>query len=80
MTVISEGEGEATEPIENRARRALGAARESSPDGLAGDEMDDGREPTALLQARASGLADATAGAEGRDPLEECGGPLREES
>ncbi|XP_015988167.2 NHS-like protein 1 isoform X4 [Rousettus aegyptiacus] len=80
MTVISEGEGEATEPADARARRALGAARECSPDGLAGDEMGDGREPAALLQAQASGLADGTAGAEGRDPLEQCGGPRREES
>ncbi|KAM5285305.1 NHS-like protein 1 isoform 2-T2 [Hipposideros larvatus] len=85
MTVISEGEGEATEPVDNRARRALGAARGCSLEGLAGDEMDEGsllcgREPATLLQAQAAGPTDGTAGAKGRDPLEQCGGALREES
>lgn len=85
MTVISEGEGEATEPVDNRARRALGAARGRSLEGLAGGEMDEGsllcgREPATLLQAQAAGPTYGTAGAKGRDPLEQCGGPLREES
>lgn len=85
MTVISEGEGEATEPVDNRARRALGAARGCSLDGLAGEESDEGlllcgREPAALLQAQAAEPTDGTARAEGREPLEQCRGPLRGES
>lgn len=85
MTVISEGEGEATEPVDNRARRALGAARGCSLDGLAGEESDGGpllcgREPAALLQAQAADPTDGTARAEGREPLEQCRGPLRGES
>ncbi|KAF6115274.1 NHS like 1 [Phyllostomus discolor] len=75
MTVISEGEGEALEPADGRARHALGAARGCSLGGLEGDEMDEGSllcgvEPTALLRAQASGPADGTASAEGRDPSE----------
>nr|XP_019588319.1 PREDICTED: NHS-like protein 1 isoform X3 [Rhinolophus sinicus] len=85
MTVISEGEGEATEPVDNRARCALGAARGCSLDGLAGEESDGGpllccREPAALLQAQAADPTDGTARAEGREPLEQCRGPLRGES
>ncbi|XP_045698979.1 NHS-like protein 1 isoform X2 [Phyllostomus hastatus] len=75
MTVISEGEGEALEPADGRARHALGAARGCSLGGLEGDEMDEGSllcggEPTALLRAQASGPADGTASTEGRDPSE----------
>ncbi|XP_019588317.2 NHS-like protein 1 isoform X3 [Rhinolophus sinicus] len=85
MTVISEGEGEATEPVDNRARCALGAARGCSLDGLAGEESVEGpllcgREPAALLQAQAADPTDGTARAEGREPLEQCRGPLRGES
>ncbi|XP_036172476.1 NHS-like protein 1 isoform X3 [Myotis myotis] len=72
MTVISEGEGEATEPVDTRARRVLGAARGCSLDGLVGDDMDGGGLPC--------GPADGTTSAQGRGPSEECGGPLREAS
>ncbi|CAK6446636.1 unnamed protein product [Pipistrellus nathusii] len=72
MTVISEGEGEATEPADTRARRVLGAARGCSLDGLVGDDMVGGS-----LQC---GPADGTASAQGRGPLEQCRGPLREAS
>ncbi|XP_005859197.1 PREDICTED: NHS-like protein 1 [Myotis brandtii] len=72
MTVISEGEGEATEPVDTRARRVLGAARGCSLDGLVGDDMDGGS-----LQC---GPADGTTGAQGRGPSEQCEGPLREAS
>ncbi|XP_053520830.1 NHS-like protein 1 isoform X3 [Artibeus jamaicensis] len=73
MTVISEGEGEASEPGDSRARHALGAARGCSLGGLEGDEMDEGSllcgvEPTTLLRAQASGPADGTASVEGRHP------------
>ncbi|XP_036759570.2 NHS-like protein 1 isoform X2 [Manis pentadactyla] len=85
MTVISEGEGEALEPVDNKARRALGAARGGSLDGLVGDEMDKGSllcggGPAALLQAPAPGPADGTASAQGRGPSEQSGGPPRGES
>ncbi|KAM8788342.1 NHS-like protein 1 isoform 2-T2 [Rhynchonycteris naso] len=85
MTVISEGEGEAVEPADNRARRGPDPARRCSLDGLVGDEMEEGSplcgaEPSALLRAQASGPADGAARVEGRGPLEQCGGPLREES
>nr|XP_021548957.1 NHS-like protein 1 [Neomonachus schauinslandi] len=85
MTVISEGEGEAMEPVDNRARWALGAARGCSLDGLVGGEMDKGsllcgREPAASLQAQGPGPAEGTVSAQGTDPAEQCGGRLREES
>lgn len=85
MTVISEGEGEALEPVDNKARRALGAARGGSLDGLVGDETDKGSllcggAPTALLQAPAPSPADGTASAQGRGPSEQSGGPPRGES
>lgn len=72
MTVISEGEGEATEPVDTRARRVLGAARGCSLDGLVGDDMDGGSLPC--------GPADGTTSAQGRGLSEQCGGPLREAS
>ncbi|XP_024407675.2 NHS-like protein 1 isoform X2 [Desmodus rotundus] len=75
MTVISEGEGEALEPVDSRARQALGAARGCSLGGLEGDEMGEGGllcggEPTTLLRAQASGPADGTASAQGGGPSE----------
>ncbi|XP_029799697.1 NHS-like protein 1 isoform X3 [Suricata suricatta] len=84
MTVISEGEGEALEPVDTRARRALGAARGCSLDGLVGGEMDKGSllgggEPAASPQAQGPGPEDRTVGAEGSSPSEQCGGPLGEE-
>ncbi|XP_016060400.1 PREDICTED: NHS-like protein 1 isoform X2 [Miniopterus natalensis] len=72
MTVISEGEGEATEPGDSRARCALGAARGCSLDGLAGEEVHE--------DSLRCGPAGGTVSAQGRDPSEQCGGPLREES
>ncbi|KAM9234147.1 LOW QUALITY PROTEIN: NHS-like protein 1 [Dugong dugon] len=125
MTVISEGEGEAVEPVDSRARRALGAARGGSLDGMARSDMDEGsllrgeeaaepvdsrarralgaarggsldgmarsdmdegsllrgEEATASLRAKApADPADGRARTEGRNPLGQCGGPLREES
>ncbi|XP_042523860.1 NHS-like protein 1 isoform X1 [Dipodomys spectabilis] len=40
MTVISEGEGEAGEPADHRARHALDVARGCAPDGLAREQVD----------------------------------------
>ncbi|XP_012505946.1 PREDICTED: NHS-like protein 1 isoform X1 [Propithecus coquereli] len=85
MTVISEGEGEATEPADSRARGALGAAKGCPLDGLAGDEMDEGsplcaEAPGASLRPQAPGPADGTASAEDREPSEQRGGSPREES
>ncbi|XP_069345020.1 NHS-like protein 1 isoform X4 [Eulemur rufifrons] len=85
MTVISEGEGEATEPGDGRARGALGAAKGCSLDGLAGDEMDEGsafctEEPAASLRPQAPGPADGAASAEDRDPSAQRGGSPGEES
>ncbi|KAM7135842.1 NHS-like protein 1 isoform 2-T2 [Molossus nigricans] len=72
MTVISEGEGEAVEPVDSRARRALDAARGCSLDGLVGAHMDQ--------DSRLCGPAGGAARGEGRAPSEQCGGPLRGES
>ncbi|XP_042843148.1 NHS-like protein 1 isoform X1 [Panthera tigris] len=85
MTVISEGEGEALEPVDNRARRAPGAARGCSLDGPVGDETDKGSllcggEPAAPPQAQGPGPANGTVTAERTGPSERCGGPLGEES
>ncbi|XP_031535873.2 NHS-like protein 1 isoform X1 [Vicugna pacos] len=85
MTVISEGEGEATEAIDSRAPRAPGAARGCSLDGLAGDEMDEsslfcGVESAASLGAQAAGPTEGRASAAGRDLSEQREGPLREGS
>nr|XP_008534651.1 PREDICTED: NHS-like protein 1 [Equus przewalskii] len=78
MTVISEGEGEAMEPADDRAPWTVGTARGCPLDGLAGDDIFEGsllcgREPAASLRAPSPGPAGGTATAEG-------GGPLREES
>ncbi|XP_025717034.1 NHS-like protein 1 isoform X2 [Callorhinus ursinus] len=83
MTVISEGEGEAMEPVDNRARWALGAARGCSSDGLVGGEMDKGSllcggEPAASLQAQGPGPAGGTVSAQSTGPAEQC--RLREDS
>ncbi|XP_025781696.1 NHS-like protein 1 [Puma concolor] len=85
MTVISEGEGEALEPVDNRARRAPGAARGCSLDGPVGDETDKGSllcggEPAASPQAQGPGPANGTVTEERTGPSERCGGPLGEES
>ncbi|XP_008054497.1 NHS-like protein 1 isoform X1 [Carlito syrichta] len=84
MTVISEGEAEAVEPVDSRACGALGAAQGCSLDGLAGDEMDEGsllcgEEPAPSLRPPAPGPADGTAGAEG-GASQQYGGSQREES
>ncbi|XP_058939382.1 NHS-like protein 1 isoform X2 [Kogia breviceps] len=85
MTVISEGEGEATEPVDGRALRALGAARGRSLETLAGDGVGEGRllcagQPAASQGAQAPGAMEGRPGAEGTDPSEQRGGPQREES
>ncbi|XP_027407485.1 NHS-like protein 1 isoform X3 [Bos indicus x Bos taurus] len=79
MTVISEGEGEATEPIDSTALRAPGATRGCSLDGLAGGGVDEGsllcaRGPAAPLEAQAPGPAVGLPSAEGRGPSEQRGG------
>lgn len=78
MTVISEGEGEATESVDSRALRAPGTTRGCSLDGLAGDDVDE--HSLLCAGAPAPGAAEGPAGAEGRDPSEQYGGPLRGES
>lgn len=85
MTVISEGEGEAMEPVDSRARWALGAARGCSLDGLVGGETDKGSllcggEPATSLPVQGPGPADGTVGAQGTDPAQQCGGPVQGES
>ncbi|XP_034526676.1 NHS-like protein 1 [Ailuropoda melanoleuca] len=85
MTVISEGEGEAVEPVDSRAHWALGAARGCSLDGLVGSETDKGSllcggEPAASLSVQGAGPADGTVGAQGTDPAQQCGGPVQGES
>ncbi|XP_039323579.2 NHS-like protein 1 isoform X4 [Saimiri boliviensis] len=85
MTVISEGEGEAMEPVDSRACGALGAAEGCSLDRLAREEMDEGgplcgEGPAASLQPPALRPVDGTAGAEGRASSPQCGGSLSEES
>ncbi|XP_059971017.1 NHS-like protein 1 isoform X6 [Mesoplodon densirostris] len=84
MTVISEGEGEATEPVDSRALRALGAARGRSLEALAGDGGGEGSllcagQPAAS-RAQAPGPTEGRPSAEGTDPSEQRGGPQREES
>ncbi|XP_006885064.1 PREDICTED: NHS-like protein 1 [Elephantulus edwardii] len=74
MTVISEGEGEAPEPVDSRARRGLGAARGGSLDGVARSDTD----LDSLLRAEEALLEPACS--EDRDPLGQCGAPPREES
>ncbi|XP_045670724.1 NHS-like protein 1 isoform X4 [Ursus americanus] len=85
MTVISEGEGEAMEPVDSRARWALGAARGCSLDGLVGGETDKGSllcggEPATSLPVQGPGPADGTVGAQSTDPAQQCGGPVQGES
>ncbi|XP_004846128.1 NHS-like protein 1 isoform X2 [Heterocephalus glaber] len=67
MTVISEGEGEAGEPADPRARRAKPCARDQGEQGC--------EEPDAPLRPRTPGRAD-----EGGDPSEPLGGAGLEES
>lgn len=85
MTVISEGEGEAMEPVDSRARWALGAARGCSLDGLVGGETDKGSllcggEPATSLPVQGPGPADGTVGAQSTDPAQQCEGPVQGES
>ncbi|XP_053446616.1 NHS-like protein 1 isoform X4 [Nycticebus coucang] len=85
MTVISEGEGEASESTDSRARGAPGTAQGCSLDGRAGDEMDEGsalcgKEPATSLRPPAPGPANGTASVGDREQPEQCGGSLREES
>ncbi|XP_043312985.1 NHS-like protein 1 isoform X2 [Cervus canadensis] len=85
MTVISEGEGEATEPVDSAAFRAPGAARGCSLDGLAGGGVDEGSllcagGPAAPLGAQAPGPAVGLPSAEGGGPSEQRGGLAGDES
>ncbi|XP_060236206.1 NHS-like protein 1 isoform X3 [Meriones unguiculatus] len=70
MTVISEGEGEPAEPTDNKAHRALDAARESSLDRLVGQEMD----LDSLLCSEEPASVDGIGRAEGNGPSEQCEG------
>lgn len=79
MTVISEGEGEATELADSTALRAPGAVRGCSMDGLAAGGVDEGSllcagAPAAPLGAQAPGPAVGLPSAEGRGPSEQQGG------
>ncbi|XP_029413981.1 NHS-like protein 1 isoform X3 [Nannospalax galili] len=69
MTVISEGEGEPAEPVDNRASRALDAVKGCSLDSLAGQEVDQG----CLPSVEESASVDRTGRAEARSPSEQCG-------
>ncbi|XP_019807022.2 NHS-like protein 1 isoform X3 [Tursiops truncatus] len=85
MTVISEGEGEATEPVDSRALRPLGALRGRSLEALVGDGVGEGSllcagQPAASRGAQAPGPTEGRPSAEGTDPSEQRGGPQREES
>ncbi|XP_043744188.1 NHS-like protein 1 isoform X1 [Cervus elaphus] len=85
MTVISEGEGEATEPVDSAAFRASGAARGCSLDGLAGGGVDEGSllcagGPAAPLGAQDPGPAVGLPSAEGGGPSEQRGGLAGDES
>ncbi|KAM9679409.1 NHS-like protein 1 isoform 4-T4 [Dama dama] len=85
MTVISEGEGEATEPVDSVAFRAPGAARGCSLDGLAGGGVDEGSllcagGPAAPLGTQAPGPAVGLPSAEGGGPSEQRGGLAGDES
>lgn len=70
MTVISEGEGEPAEPTDNKAHRALDAARESSLDRLVGQEMD----LDSLLCSEEPTSVDGIERAKGNGPSEQCEG------
>ncbi|CAI9173575.1 unnamed protein product [Rangifer tarandus platyrhynchus] len=85
MTVISEGEGEATEPVDSTAFRAPGAAKGCSLDGLVGGGVDEGSllcagGPAAPLGAQAPGPAVGLPSAEGGSPSEQRGGLAGDES
>ncbi|XP_073929696.1 NHS-like protein 1 isoform X4 [Castor canadensis] len=84
MTVISEGEGEAGEPADPRARWVLDAARERSLDGLSREQVNQGHLPCGpelnALQSGAPGPPGGTARVEDRDPLEQCRDAGRKDS
>ncbi|XP_054553843.1 LOW QUALITY PROTEIN: NHS-like protein 1 [Talpa occidentalis] len=85
MTVISEGEGEAVEPVDNGALRTLGSASARSQNGPAREDADAGGllcggGPATPRHAQAPGPADGMAGAEGKEPSEQGRCSLREES
>lgn len=70
MTVISEGEGEPAESADNKAHRALDAAKECSLDRLVGQEMD----LDSLLCSEEPASVDGIGRAEGNGPSEQCEG------
>nr|XP_045014250.1 NHS-like protein 1 isoform X2 [Jaculus jaculus] len=76
MTVISEGEGEAPEPADGRARRPLDAAKGCALDTLAAQEVDQGRLPCAMEPSSADGAGRA----EGKGLSEQGRGAGQEES
>ncbi|XP_015860183.1 NHS-like protein 1 isoform X5 [Peromyscus maniculatus bairdii] len=70
MTVISEGEGEPTEPADNREPRTLDAARGCSLDRLEGQMVD----RDSLLCREEPASVDGLGRAEGKGLSEHCGG------
>ncbi|KAL6070740.1 hypothetical protein STEG23_010688, partial [Scotinomys teguina] len=70
MTVISEGEGEPSEPVDNREHRALDAARGCSLDRLEGKTAH--RDSLLCMEEPAS--VDGRGRAEGKGLSEHCGG------
>ncbi|XP_072499545.1 NHS-like protein 1 isoform X3 [Notamacropus eugenii] len=84
MTVISEGEGEAMEPTENRIHRTSGVGREKEIDGFTGTEMDTGdlhySEEHSSKGAQAPNHLDAMDKAVSKALSGQCRSSLREES
>uniref|UniRef100_A0A5F8HHA7 NHS like 1 n=1 Tax=Monodelphis domestica TaxID=13616 RepID=A0A5F8HHA7_MONDO len=84
MTVISEGEGEATEPTENRLHRTAGVGREKEMDGFTGNEMDTSdlpySEECGSKGAQAPNHVDSTDKTASKTLSGQCRSSLREES
>ncbi|XP_036622374.1 NHS-like protein 1 isoform X1 [Trichosurus vulpecula] len=84
MTVISEGEGEAMEPTENRIHRTSGVGREKETDGFTGNEMDTGdlrySEEHGSKGAQAPNHLDAIDKTVSKALSGQCRSSLREES
>lgn len=70
MTVISEGEGEPAEPVNNKAHQTQDAARGCSLDRLVGQEM----KQDSLLCSGEPAFVDGLGRTEANGPLEQCGG------
>ncbi|XP_074165801.1 NHS-like protein 1 isoform X5 [Sminthopsis crassicaudata] len=84
MTVISEGEGEAMEPTENRIHRTSGVGREKEMDGFSGNPMDTSELPYSEEQgskeAQAPNHLDAVDKVVSKVLSGQCRSSLREES